>query len=186
MERLARVEEYLIRRHLTTTSSVFEDPHSSSFSSVYYDETSDLQDLHDRILKKDQTEIQKKKEELARLQQEHTSLTRRMEAQACSYYTVRVKYGRTEQRHANRNCKKCDLRSAANNLEIKPYESPLPNDDVQAKAAVFALRTPLAFSIWRNVTWHMVQDLGRTDDSQDEGTCKVLLRDYDGKRLVSS
>lgn len=186
MERLARVEEYLIRRHQTITSSVFEDPHISSFSSVYYDGATNLQELHKLILENDRNCIRRKKEELAGLEQEQNSLYQQAGARAHDNYTARLKYGRTEERHANRTCNKCALERRAENLRINPYESPLPEDDVQAKAAIFALKTPLAFSIWRDVTWHMIQDLGRIDAIRDDKPCLVLLRDYDGKRLVSS
>lgn len=62
--------------------------------------------------------------------------------------------------HKAAKCPRCKAEREAENLKIRVHEWPLPTDVRQAEAAVFELRVPLAFSVWRSVTFTILAPIG--------------------------
>ena len=64
-------------------------------------------------------------------------------------------------------------------MTIDIYEWPLPENEVQCRAAVFELDCPSAFAAWRKLTWIIIQDLGRTRPHEGDQPADTVL-DYNG------
>ena len=87
------------------------------------------------------------------------------------------------------SCRKCELKSRAKGLTIDVHEWPLPERDLEAKAAVFELDVPTVISKWRDTTYHMLVDIlsaepGAQSPRRGNGKQERVysLRDYDGLR----
>ena len=57
------------------------------------------------------------------------------------------------------SCEKCQLKSEAKELTIDVHEWPLPERDLEAKAAVFELDVPTVVSKWRDITYSILIDM---------------------------
>lgn len=53
------------------------------------------------------------------------------------------------------------MEKEAKGLRIGIYEWPLPENEAQCRAAVFELACPKSFIAWRDLTWMLLQDIGR-------------------------
>src|SRR5207248_4086021 len=63
--------------------------------------------------------------------------------------------------HNDRECRKCYLQRKARRMKIDIHEHPLPSNLIQAKAVIFEIGCPKAFTAYRNATWRVVATLGR-------------------------
>jgi hypothetical protein len=59
-----------------------------------------------------------------------------------------------------KKCQRCKLERAAGKLKVQVHEWPLPSDTRQAEVAVFELQLPLAFAVWRSVTFTIMAPIG--------------------------
>jgi hypothetical protein len=57
-------------------------------------------------------------------------------------------------------CQRCQVEYAAASMMIEVHEWPLPTDPQEAMATVFELQVPLAFAIWRSVTFAIMAPIG--------------------------
>ncbi|OJD32549.1 uncharacterized protein BKCO1_37000177 [Diplodia corticola] len=78
------------------------------------------------------------------------------------------------QPYCKNGCPKCSKEKKAHKMRINVDEWPLPADEVQARAAVFELDCPAGFSAWRDATWLIIQDLGRTTYSHGRPVLQPL------------
>lgn len=170
MERLHVVERYVQSRH----DSAFEDNpsiflqfgHDESFAVKYFDQSSDLKYLLSNI-ERDAYEKRLQKElELANLKRKYTNLMFLYNNSECDTIQVVVDwfYRHTTPQHSA-DCSRCELKYQADALDIDIYEWPVSPNLSFAKATVFELGIPEAFSEWRDVSAYVMADvLGAYDE----------------------
>ena len=146
---LHQAHQYITRRH--TQSDSDSDSDSSVFSPTisednfavrYYNQSSRLQDLKDRIEEAAQREVDKKTKELNKANRQYAKLKLELDGMHHSYVT------RNDTRHHSTSCHKCELKQRLDWMEIDVYEWPLPDNDLRAAVIVFELQCPLAFNMW--------------------------------------
>ena len=81
--------------------------------------------------------------------------------------------------HGDEGCRKCALNERADGLTIRVYEDPLPKDHNERICTVFELDCPAEFAAWRNLTWILVQDLGR-EHQEILGSPMIRLPSHEG------
>ena len=158
MERLSRVEKYLAARKNAAVPehpSIFRDIGSNqSFAVQYFEQSPRHQNLRQEIEADARKKRSKKIVELAKKHKEYQDIVKRSDDMTCETFT---KYRRGQPYSAHhRHCQKCKLRSTAEQLSIDIHEWPLPQKDLQAKAAVFELDVPISFSKWRDTTYNFL------------------------------
>ena len=162
MARLKAIEDHIaLRREKSKPhyAPIFSDPVGTGkfyFSSLYYDLHPEMVALGQRITKEANNEWGLKKAEWGRRQSHFDELKAKIAAMSCS--TVVDEWG--DESHAY-DCSKCRTQKEANGMMIDIYEWPLPAHEAELRAAVFELACPQAFAAWRNLTWMLIQDLGR-------------------------
>jgi hypothetical protein len=199
MQRLLAVEEYVQSREqaATNTVSVFCDfGNGSSFAVEYFNQSSELQQLLQKIETDAASKRAEKCRELAQLKSWYTELMNRSRAAECEYVEIVTNryFGYTKTVHS-RYCGRCSLRKQAENLEIKVFEWPVSSVPSFAKATVFELKIPEPYSTWRDTTVFVVNALGcknqRTERPQTMYTLsnhsdlsQLLGPGYFGRRIV--
>ena len=169
MARLKIIEDHIAlrrKRSKPSYASVFSDPvdtRTSYFSSLYYDLDHEMVALGQRIARDANDEWDSKKAEWGRKQSYYDELKTKVAAMSCS--TVTDDWG--DETHAF-DCSKCRTQKEADEMKMDIYEWPLPEHEAQRRAAVFELACPQAFAAWRNLTWMLIQDLGRATSEAGE------------------
>ena len=156
LRRALRIEEYLCLRHEEALDfpSIFSGRVDDSCFAVKYFRTSkDLQRLSDAINMHAQQGRVAKQAELASLKQKAKSLVAKASTMDHGQFTDELG------RHGA-PCLKCRLEDQAKDLRIDVYEWPLPSSIARAQITVFELSPPHAFSIWRDVTYAILHDIG--------------------------
>lgn len=163
MHRLQRLQLHIEARHQNTqprSPSTFADPAPNErdcFAYKYFEQSAVHQKLRQTILADANTRKEEKKREWQQKSVQYKLWTAEMYSLSCN---TRVDYyGETV--HDDTNCRKCDLKSRAESLSITVFEWPLPENDTLSRLAVLHLRCPEVFAAWRNLTWVLVNDLGR-------------------------
>lgn len=181
LQRLAQVERYVrdrrnaAKRH---SPSVFRNfGHASSFAVKFFDRSSELEELHLCIEQAATEDCLKKRQELASKQEQYRDLMRKYDESVCEYREVITNHyhGYTETQH-DPYCRKCRFRQEAEGIGIRVYEWPLSSDASIAKATLFELQIPPAFSNWRDVTlFVMMNVLGfvRSRDQRPRASYKL-------------
>ena len=159
MQRLREIEKYVENRLYSADQqkpSVFSDPCQKSFTVAFYNLSNKHQDLRKVI--EDDALVKK-----AEKKREWEEKTRQFQAlgEKASGLTCSVTYDRDGQRQHAAQCEKCELERARKEVVIGQYEWPLPTDEAQYKSTIFELRCPRCYSAWRDITWMILQDLGR-------------------------
>ncbi|KAI6125916.1 hypothetical protein EDD16DRAFT_1757564 [Pisolithus croceorrhizus] len=168
IQRLRLAYKYIRERHSAATNgwSVFSDrADSSSFAVRYFDQSPHLQAMRDHIVHAAHQERQEKVEELKRSNKLYYDLRRRA-AEMDHDYWINWWGG---QRHRD-FCGKCDLERQSE-IEITVHEWPLPKDPFWAQIAVFELKRPLAFDMWRSITCLLVDICSSPPDQRHPHTC---------------
>ena len=185
MERLLRVEQYLDRRRAEATPgfpSMFRSVDTiDSFAVRYVQQSPRHEELQRKIEEKAKCDRARKISELARKRQQYHKLITQSEGMSCEYVDFRRKQ-RNKTKHSN-SCQKCRLKSQAEYLTIDVHEWPLPERELEVKAAVFELDVPTVVSKWRDVTYRIVVDLLSSQSPlQDKGNQQgaYSLRNYAG------
>ncbi|EIW76859.1 hypothetical protein CONPUDRAFT_168597 [Coniophora puteana RWD-64-598 SS2] len=144
---------HITNRHSEATSdSVLQgDLGAESFPVRYFDNSTALQDLKQRIRNDAKAEKQKTLIELQQKTEEYRNLQRR---------ALRSSHDDHEYfRNRRLPCSKCNLEEQMQRMSISIYEWPLPSDDDQAKSAVFEIACPLPFAAWRDATYFLMSDV---------------------------
>ncbi|KAI5991231.1 hypothetical protein EDD15DRAFT_2449545 [Pisolithus albus] len=156
IHRLSIVYDYIRKRHSRSRNewSVFSDSASSNnFAVRYFNQDPHLQALRDRIVNAADQERREKVEELKRSNELYYDLSRRVEKMDHDYWITR--WGR---QRCQSDCKKCSLERQSK-IEIAVHEWPLPEDTPRVQIAVFELKRPLAFDMWRSATCLLLVDI---------------------------
>ena len=169
MEQLQSIEEHISERYSKvspTAPSVFSDPrkeHTDYISTAYFNCSTAHQSLKTRI-EKDAARLTTEKEaEWQRKSEKYENLISQSNSLQCDTYEDED----GDTRHENNSCKKCKLVRQAKALTLDIYEWPLPENEAQAKAAIFELMTPPSFIAWRTMTWVIIAEIGK--ESWDSG-----------------
>lgn len=183
LERLSRIELHIASRRVRckpSRPSLFSNPSEECFAVRFYDQSPALQDLRRTIEAEAHTARNTKSQEWASKKKEFDSKMKEVESMECGIFIPRGidKYGKPyvgSPRH-DRYCRKCAIEKAAKNIEINKHEWPLPADDMMCKAVVFELGVPEEIAYWRDTTFFIIQDVGRTETSGRP--CKQVLPCY--------
>ena len=173
IRRASYVEEYLGSRHreaLHVTSIFSNNVDDSCFAVKYFRTSKDLKQLYEAINSHAQQERETKRQELISLNQRSKSLLR--QASEMSHDP--------RPQHNNKSCQKCKLERQAKTLKIRIHEWPLPSSVVQAQRTVFELSPPHAFSVWRDITYMILCDIGQSSPSTSHQKPQLLLDTFSG------
>ncbi len=157
--------------------TIFANPAPGCFAEIYFEtaDAVDLQALQLRILRDSQNSNEKKKRELRSINDEFDSLTEKLRLTSCTLLR------NIDGTHDIRGCNHCYYMRSRRRLEVHVHEDFLPVGHerlVQQKAVVFELRTPRAFSAYRQATWDIVNTLCPRPDSSNRDRPEVLLAQY--------
>ncbi|KAF2638121.1 hypothetical protein P280DRAFT_91529 [Massarina eburnea CBS 473.64] len=192
LRRLDKIERYVLGRRTRAVAgmrSVFLDfGHHSSFAVKYFDQSPYHQQLKASIEAQAAVGRQKKLQELKDKKQEYEDLIAQSNVLECEEREVTYDTcnGYTRLEHSP-SCSKCSLQSRARQMGIYIHEWPLSPNVSQAKATVFELQIPEAFSHWRDATaFLMTNVLGfeRHDELRPSGHYK--LEDHTDMSKLSS
>jgi hypothetical protein len=121
--------------------------------------------------------------ELDSKQQDYHSLIQHWGSLSCEYVNViRNKQGRrVEVSEHSPQCQKCQLKRQADSMKIAIHEWPLPERDLEAKAAVFEIMLPNTISKWRDMTYRILVDFLSPEFSKPDRLDRVYtLRGFKG------
>jgi len=181
INRALHIEEYLCRRRRHTTAlevpSVFSnDVDDSCFAVKYFQTSPDLQRLRDEIESHAQQEREAKRAELISSNERSNSLS--SQASKLSHEcTDDPRFHRK-----TRTCQKCQLEGRAKSLKITVHEWPLPSSTMYAQRVVFELSPPHAFSVWRDITYKILRDIGQSSVPDSRDRPHILLDTFSGLR----
>jgi len=175
IERAARIEQYLRRRHseATCATSIYSDQLDNTTFAVRYFQRSPPLQVVKASIERDATaaRVQKRKE-LGRMNAEHESLSQRVASCSCEY---------TKKGRHSYSCSRCKLQKKANGMRITVHEWPLPTRPLEDEAIVFELNCPPVFAIWRTRTYEILRDVGMAHiTSGFNHAAPFLLEHYEG------
>ena len=183
MQRLHVVERYIEERHTQArpgNPSIFSNPTEQSFAVRYFSSSATHKALQKRIEDQANSRKEEKKAEWQEASRKWERIKAEAEALDCEYY--RDELGYNIHKH---ECKKCALNASAKKMSIKKYEWPLPENEVSCKTAIFELDCPQSFVAWRNLTWLLLHDIGRSEKTTEKIQGKrpaEFLSKYSGLR----
>ncbi|KAG1873394.1 hypothetical protein C8R48DRAFT_769831 [Suillus tomentosus] len=157
LDRLKKTHAYLKARHCQASSclSAFSFTNDKSFAAQYFYQSSKLQSLKVRIEADGQKHREKKLAELRTLNQMYSDLQARA-ATLAHEYSVNPS---GSQCHTKKRCPKCRVEKEMKSLTIQAHEWPLPEREQEAIVVVFELACPIAFDMWRSMTFHVYVDI---------------------------
>ncbi|RPB26636.1 hypothetical protein L211DRAFT_804139 [Terfezia boudieri ATCC MYA-4762] len=155
LRRLSRIEQHIKSRQYNAihSESIFEDCSQlshRSFAVKYYNRSPVHQELLAQITKKANESRAQKKAEYTRLKAQYDELIECCAGLSCEC----IGYGKGKV-----TCEQCSKRKAAKKLKIMVDEWPLPAGTFQTQALVVELRLPLAFRVWRDVTYELLVNI---------------------------
>ncbi|KAJ5059156.1 hypothetical protein J3E72DRAFT_230989 [Bipolaris maydis] len=161
LNRLNSIEGYVdLRRHkaIQGRPSIYREfGKPSSFAVRYFDQCKSLQSTLEKI-EHDAAVLRKKKcEELESLKVLYRQYMDTYRNTCCDYRTVVTNryHGYTREVH-HPYCCRCAAKKSADDLSISIYEWPLSSSKRIAKATVFELKIPEAFSNWRDASAYFI------------------------------
>jgi hypothetical protein len=184
MTRLHRLETHLLERERTAAlhrrPSIFRSyGETSSFSVRYFAKSPKLQAKKFQIEQNARQRRQAKIEEFRRLAKEYDDLMARSDRMVCNSVSVRS-FDLEYDEHVASRCNRCCLQQQANGLRIAVHEWPLPNSLLKAQSTVFELEIPRSFSIWRDVTFFLIEDVLGYKSGGDQPKFSYALALYQG------
>ncbi|OCT52679.1 hypothetical protein CLCR_09665 [Cladophialophora carrionii] len=182
LERLSRIELHIKSRESRFTASspsLFNDPTADCFAVKFYDASPSLRELRVKVEQESQKERDDKLVEWEGKKEEYDKLMGKVEAMDCGVWIPRGtdRQGKPyvgKPRH-DRYCLKCAQEKKAKAIVISKHEWALPNDDTLCKAVVFELGAPPALVSWRDATFYLLQDVGRSQAIEGPPRQQILL-----------
>jgi hypothetical protein len=168
LRRATLIEEYILQRHqdASCATSIFSDEVTeSSFAVRYFRNSPRLQRLYAEINQHAQQQQKIKRAELGVLNERWWSL--KDAASRMDHYHIKDHEGNLV--HSHRVCQTCQTDNTATSLTIDVFEWPLPQATVQAQLVIFELSPPRPFSVWREITYKILCDIGMPDASNSAG-----------------
>ncbi|KAG2337797.1 hypothetical protein BDR05DRAFT_894660 [Suillus weaverae] len=158
LDRLKKLHAYLKARHCQASShlSAFSFTNDDkSFAARYFYESPKLQSLKVHIEADGQKQRQKKLTELRTLNKRYRDLETRAASLAHEYGVN----SRGWEYHKKKRCQKCRVEKEMRSMTIEVHEWPLPERKQEAIVVVFELACPIAFDMWRSMTFHVFVDI---------------------------
>ncbi|KAG2078525.1 hypothetical protein BDR04DRAFT_1086936 [Suillus decipiens] len=157
LDRLKKLLAYLKARHCQASShlSAISSTHNNSFAARYFYQSSKLQNLKVRIEADGQKVRKKKLAELQTLNKRYSNLETRAASLAHEYGVN----SRGWEYHKKYRCDKCRVEKEMQSMTIAVHEWPLPESQQEAIVVVFELACPIAFDMWRSMTFHVFVDI---------------------------
>jgi len=178
IERAARIELYLRRRHCgaTCTASIYSDHFDhNTFAVRYFQESPSLQAVKTSIDQAAADARDKKCTELGQKNAQHKLLTEEIAKSSCEHRHTKKALKKF------RLCHRCRLQKEAKSMRINVHEWPLPTLPLEAEAIVFELKCPPVFAIWRTRTYQILRDIGMAHISvQSKFSPLALVEGYEG------
>ena len=172
------IEEYLCLRHteaLQVPSIFSNNVDDSCFAVVFFWMSQDLNLLYDEINAHAHEERENKHTELSSLNRQLQSLSH--QASEMSHESP----GNCKPtKRGSKTCYKCQLEHQAKKLKIRVHEWPLPSSTVHAQHVVFELSPPYTFSVWRDITYMILHDIGLPSVQDSNDKPQVLLGMFSG------
>ncbi|KAF2838260.1 hypothetical protein M501DRAFT_1017279 [Patellaria atrata CBS 101060] len=177
MRRLQRIQTYLDERHLACTykMTIFSPLVDGCFAERFFDTSQHLQQMHETIKSDAEAKCKAKREELVQLTAKYDALAKEI-AQGTHLWTVTDSLP-SETAHDERRCPTCYKERVLKRMKINIHEHPLSSKLVEAKATIFELGAPKAFTAYREATWTIVGIIGQAAHPTAIQP-RVLLRDY--------
>ncbi|KAG1750381.1 uncharacterized protein EDB91DRAFT_686470 [Suillus paluster] len=158
LDRFKQLHTYLEYRHRQACSRLSEFSSTNddkSFAVRYFYQSPMLQNLKLAVEAGAQKEREKRLTELETLNKKFADL--QMRAESLSHeHTVS---SRGQDRHDEKRCTKCRMERETQSMTIAIHEWPLPSLETEAIAIVFELACPIAFDMWRSMTFHVLIDV---------------------------
>ncbi|KAG1816760.1 uncharacterized protein BJ212DRAFT_1480619 [Suillus subaureus] len=177
LDRLKMLYAYLKARHCQASSGLSAFSFTSddkSFAARYFYQSSKLQSLKVRIEADGQKQRGKKLTELRTLSKRYGDLETRA-ANLAHEYAVN---SRGWEYHNKKRCQKCCVEKEMQSMTITVHEWPLPERKQEAIVVVFELACPVAFDMWRSMTFHVFVDI--CTPNKISSTCPFMtLQKYD-------
>ncbi len=164
MQRLQEIELHIAARRSQakiTYPSIFSDPEENSFVVKYYASSDSHLKLKRRIEEAASVAKGEKQHEWNVL----TEKSQQMKDEAKLKVHDNIAPEDDPEDHDSETCGKCALERDAESLMIDVHEWPLPEDAISCASVLVELDCPLEFAAWRNVTWMLLQDFGRSGGS---------------------
>ncbi|KAF2769520.1 hypothetical protein EJ03DRAFT_362265 [Teratosphaeria nubilosa] len=165
MERLSRVEQYLVARKARSTYAsdlLFDLRNDASFANRFYDQSPQHQMLRDSIVSHAEEARAQKLAELQAKKAEYHRLNTLHRQHQCEYITEVIDSWcdppETRTRHSNR-CQRCRYASERDRLSIKIFEWPLPARKSEEKTVTFELDCPEWFVHWRETRMFILHEV---------------------------
>jgi len=180
INRASRIEEYLCLRHteaLRVPSIFSNNIDESCFAVKSFRTSQDLNRLYDEINAHAHQARENKCAELTSLNQQSRSLSR--QASEMSHESPGI-CGPTKKKR--KNCQRCKLEHRVKKLKIRVHEWPLPSSMVHAQHVVFELSPPHTFSVWRDITYMILRDIGLPAILDSHDKPQILLDTFSGLR----
>ncbi|QSZ28812.1 hypothetical protein DSL72_003317 [Monilinia vaccinii-corymbosi] len=181
MCRLKDIQSYIQIRCQDSTAngpsmSIYEDPVKGCFGERYFDQSTNMSILQERIRTETVIAYEKKQKEWEELSEEHRKLREEHDSLTCIFKFDEVLL---EEVHDDDACKKCFLRRKARRIKIQVREFPLPANPAEEKVIIFELSPPKPFLSYRNATWNILNNLA-FPRKQPGPNLLVPLQDYSG------
>ena len=185
IDRLRKIELYITARYeqtVTGNPSIFSGPSKGCFAAQLYDASENYQALRRKIGESAKIQISQKQTEWTTKFQKYRELVDGAKAMTCQT-SLDTFYN--EERHILSSCPRCTTLRVAEDMSMDKYERPLPEDAVQCAAAVVELDFPSEMVAWRNMTWMLVHDIGRSRKTPGPLPAETLLG-YSGLQQFAS
>ncbi|KAL6306962.1 hypothetical protein BKA93DRAFT_878262 [Sparassis latifolia] len=182
LQHLSRIETYLESRHEHADSgSIFcDEVNSTSFAVRFYETSSELQALKERIVAEANCKRDSKRAELEERNDAHHNLM--IEANSLEHECDHLRGNKAKRKR----CRKCRLTWKARTMTIVPHEWPLPKVVLEVQATVFELQCPIPFRTWRSTTYEILNDVCQ-DRHRSKASPPMVLKDYGGlKKYLKS
>jgi hypothetical protein len=184
MIRLACVEDYLQRRasFKHSASFIFEDCNKPKSLAVRFAQQSDHHVQLQREIEVAATIARgEKKREYVEKTQNYQNLMQKYRSLNCDEATRWD--GEEYETYHPRHCVKCQTKCEADSIRISVHEWPLPENDLDAKAAVFELAVPSEIAEWREITYALQVDVFSPQKTCNQNSEKLyVLHEYDPLR----
>ena len=175
-----RIEDYLCRRHteaLQVPSIFSNNVDDSCFSVKFFRTSQNLNHLYNKINAHAHQARENKRSELSSLNQKSQSLLR--QAAEMSHESPGICQ---PTKAKSKICQRCKLERQAKKLKIRVHEWPLPSSTMHAQHVVFELSPPDAFSVWRDITYMVLRDIGLPSVPDSHDKPQILLSTFSGLR----
>jgi hypothetical protein len=173
MKRLQDIQEYLLSRcrGCRSQKTIFSEPDKDCFAAKYLEQSSELNDLCQKIENASNRSRENKRSEWKHACAMYEDLSEKISSDVC-VCSVNSKGVRT-----GLKCNKCRHRRSRKKMRISVHEDFLPQDYGHKAAVVFELRIPSYLRAYRDATWRIIR-LGHPSEPVTTSPPVKLLKDH--------